>query len=241
MLELASIESIRQELGKSIAIIITDLGVRIKPDFYAQKRIIYYLLTYYQDLSIRDIQLAFELAIVGKINVDIEHYNSFDIRYLARTLNAFRKYRTEQQQKLKSHEKPLEISEKDKENIRIKYYKKLVKADITYKQTGVLPILFHWMAYNHILEIGVLQVSENYWTNLIYEAEKIYKYQLQQSNKKEHKEILKNFETVKYVYPFELTRIREIAKKLAIQDFFENLKNNNENLNDIFMKIGSYD
>ena len=222
--------------------IISDLGINAMPDQYSQKRIIYYLLSYYQDFSIRDIQLAFEFAIVGKISVDIEHYQSFDVKYLSNILNTFRKYRNEKQIRIRAKEEnSKELSEEEKKILEIQYLKYLGKADKTYKTTGVLPISIHWIAYNQLVEIEVLAISESYWLELIQRAEKTYKNQLKQSKKKEDKEILKHFETVKYIYPFELTRIRNIAKKIAIQDFFKNLKINKKNLSDIFIQAGTYD
>lgn len=243
MLKITDKESIRLEIAKSIAVAITDLGIKSIPDQYLQKRIIYYLLTYYRDFSIEDLQLAFELAIVGKLDVEIEHFQSFSIKYLSRILNAFRKYRNEKNIRIRekqTHETK-ELNEEEREILKIKYLKNLVQTYETYKNTGVLKILIHWIAYNHLIEIEILKISENYWLELIQRAEIKYKKRLKQSKKKEDKNILIHFETVKYIYPFELTRIRNIAKEIAIQDFFENLKRNNESLNDIFIKSGTYD
>ncbi len=243
MLKIADKESIRQEIGKSIAIVITDLGVKTMPDKYAQKRIVYYLLSYYKDFSIEEIRLAFELAIVGKLEIEIEHYQSFDIKYLSKILNAYRKYRNEKKLRIRAEQmqEPKEPTAKEIRISKIKYLKTLSKTYENYKNTGVLNRFIHWVAYNQLIEIQVLEISENYWVELIQRSEKIYKTQLKKSKKKENKEILKQFETVKYIYPFELSRIRNIAKKLAIQDFFESLKRNNENLNEIFIKTGSYE
>ena len=243
MLKIADKESIRQEIGKNIAIVITDLGVKTMPDKYAQKRIIYYLLSYYKDFSIEEIRLAFELAIVGKLEVEIEHYQSFDIKYLSKILNAYRKYRNEKNIRIRAKQKQ-ESKEPTAEEIKtskIKYLKILSKTYENYRNTGTLNRFIHWVAYNQLIEIQVLEISENYWTELIQRAEIIYKIELSKSKKQEHKEILKYFEIVKYIYPYELSRIRNIAKKLAIQDFFESLKRNNENLNEIFIKTGSYE
>lgn len=243
MLKLANKESIRREIGESIAIVITDLGVKTMPDKYTQKRIIYYLLTYYRDFSIDEIKLAFELALVGKITVDIEHYHSFDIKYLSRILNAFRKYRNEQNRILlaSTPKKPTIISEQEKKASRIKYFRSLERIYETYQNTGILNIFTHWIAYNQLLEIGLLKVGENDWIRFIRQAENDYKKQLIQSNKREDKAILHRFDTIKYTYPNELSRIRNIAKKLAIQDFFQKLNQANENLNELFKISGIYE
>jgi len=243
MLKLATIDSIRQEIGECIAVIISDIGVKTMPDKYAQKRIIYYLLSYYRDFSIQEIRLAFELALVGKVQVDVEHYQSFDIRYLSRILNAFRLYRNEQNQRLITNQ-PIKlepISEKEKQKIEIKYYKSLEKAYEYYEATGIFNISIHWLAYNQLLEIGLLEINDNDWIRFIRKAEIDYKTHLEHSQNIEHKEILKKFERVKHTYPNELSRIRNIAKKIALQDFFRKLKNTNKNLNELFKKIGIYE
>ena len=247
VLKFAEKKIIRQEIGKSITIIISDLGIKTIPDIYAQKRIIYYILTYYQDFSIEEIKVAFEMAIVGKLDVETEHFQSFDVKYISTILNSFRKFRNEKiflkqaKENQKQSQKSEELSKNEQEELQAEYLKRLVESYEIYKKTGIINILIHWIAYNQLLEIQVLEISENYWTELMQRAEIAYKNELQRSKKQEHKEILKHFETAKYVYPFELSRIRNIAKKLAILDFFKNLKQNNENLSEIFIKTGSYE
>lgn len=238
---------IHTETGKAIALVIADLGLKTMPDSLAQKRMIHYLINYYQDLSFEEIVKAFELALVGKFEVNTEHYDSFDIKYLTRILNAYRVYRNELTRKLKPtlqipEHKPTET---EKRNSRIQFFQHLEKTYQEFLKTGKLNILVPWLVYNRLLNYNILHISEARWNQLMEQAGLKYQRRLQEpknlSQQVQFKLILETFEQAKHNYPFELSRIRNIAKEIAVENYFENLKNTQSNFNEILAKSDVYE
>ena len=89
------------ELGKIFMQVIGDMGIKNLPSKATEQRIIYYIVNYYKDFSLQEIRKAFELAIIGEIEADAEHYHSFDIKYICKILNAYRKRRIKAKEILK--------------------------------------------------------------------------------------------------------------------------------------------
>ena len=240
-------DDIQRRIGTTIAIIVADLGLKTIPDQLAQKRMIHYLLNYYQDLSFEEIIKAFELALVGKFAVNIEHYDSFDIKYLTKILNAYREYKRLNTPKLPTarNEAPKPPTEAEKRQIRISFFQNLEKSYKTFVKTGKLDIIIHWLVYNKLLDNNIIHVSENEWNVLMDKATKLHKLRLNSpktaSQKTEFTTILQNFEKLKFKYPFELSRIQNIAKEIAVVEFFQELKRNNSNFHTIVVKSGVYE
>ena len=240
-------EIIKTQVGKAIALVVADLGLKTMPDQLAQQRMIHYLLNYYQDFSFEDIVKAFELALVGKFQVNIEHYDSFDIKYLTKILNAYREYKKLNTPKLPAArtEEVKPPTEAEKRQTRIRFFKNLEKTYQSFIKTGKLDIMIHWLVYNILLENRILRISENDWTVLIDKATKLHKLRLNSpktvNQKTEFTTILQNFEKLKFKYPFELSRIQNIAKEIAVIEFFQNLKINNLDFHTIIVKSGVYE
>ncbi len=240
-------ETIQQGIGKAIALVIADLGLKTIPDQSSQKRMIHYFLNYYHDFSFEEIIKAFELAMVGKIDISIEHYDSFDIKYLTSILNAYRQYRKRKQQQQKAKPKAIaqQSTETEQRNSRIRFFRQIEKTYESYLKTGQLKIYIFWVVYNQLVDYEILQVSEEEWNIHLEQAEKIHLQRLQnpkdQSQRVQFNSIIENFEKVKYNYPFELSRIRNIAKEVAIKSFFKDLKQNKSNFNEILTISGVYE
>ena len=83
-------------LGKCFDVIILSLGIRTKPLPALAEKMIRFIRYHYAGLFVNDIELAFDLALVGKLNVDVsKHYQSFDLVFLTSVLNAYMAYRRE--------------------------------------------------------------------------------------------------------------------------------------------------
>jgi len=234
-------------IAKALVEIMTDLGIRKFPEAYTQKRIVYFLQTYYQEMSIGELKLAFELAFMDMLSVDIEHYNSFDIKYLTRILNAYRVYRNEKRKAIDrklEHDKPEPTPEEQAQHHR-NFINRIVDAYEKYKNDDVFEVRITWLVYDFLLENNLLEISENQWNVFIEEAEKIYKRRLLNNksnyNRRGRMQKLKNFEILRFQYPNELSKIRNIAKELALKAYFKMLKEKEINLKEIFIKTGVYE
>jgi hypothetical protein len=240
-------EVIQTQIGKAIALVVADLGLKTMPDALAQKRMIHYLLSYYKDFSFGDIVKAFELALVGKLQVNIEHYDSFDIKYLTRILNTYRKYRRENTRNL-NRTKQIEVhqpTQAEQRSSRIEFFLELEKTYENYRKTGNLIIPIPWFVYNKMLNYNVIQINENDWNHYLEQAVRLHKNRLHNpkslNQRNQFKTILQSFDKMKFNYPFELSRIRNITKEIALKDFFEKLKNSKTDFSEILSKSDIYE
>ncbi len=232
-------ESIRVAIGKTISLILRDIGIKIYPDKYLQKRIIHYLVEYYQDCSLSEVKTAFELAIIGSIKVNTEHYQNFDIPYLTRILNAYREYRAFNNAQMSA---PLPPSNQQK-NIHyseVQYFKRLSEV-FNLLSAGKKVFFIPVLAYNRLIEYEIMQVSDHDWLEMMQASEPQYIEQLKQRNNLESRYILKNFEYLKHQYPLERANIQRIAKKIAVYRFFRQLQETGTSLETLIKQSGIYD
>ena len=240
-------EDFELKIAKALLEIMTDLGIKTSPDEYSQNRIVYILQTYYREMSIGELKLAFELAFMDILSVDIEHYNSFDIKYLTRILNAYRAYRSEKRKAIdekleqdKPEPTPEELAQRHRN-----FLNRIVEAYEKYKNDDVFEVRITWLVYDFLLENDLLEISENQWNVFIEEAEKIHKRKLitekSCSNRTQRMQRIKNFDILRFQYPNELSKIRSIAKELALKAYFKMLKEKELNLKEIFIKSGVYE
>lgn len=73
-----------------------DLGVRQPLDEYMKKRISLFIVQRYSDLSLSEVKLSFELALMGELDLnadDVNPFNDFNVIYVTKILNAYRRKR----------------------------------------------------------------------------------------------------------------------------------------------------
>jgi len=222
-------EPFLDQLGKIFMQIVGDLGVKTLPDKAAEKRMIHYVANYYRDFTLLEIRKAFELAIVGELDVDIEHYNSFDIKYICKILNAYRTRRTKalrNMERAKPKEKEPEITPERKEQIRQQFMETICRLYEKYCRGGELNGLSLPYVYNLLIDEAILEISEQRWVELIEMAKLEYKKRLSRPKDKQERNafntILNNFAQASYTT--EADNIKRIAKEIAVKEFFRDCK-----------------
>lgn len=80
-------------IGRALDLVVEMLGIKEQPTPQASINIIKFIHTHYGYMSPMEIVFAFECALVGKIDVDLNHYNQISIMYLSRVLNEYKKFR----------------------------------------------------------------------------------------------------------------------------------------------------
>lgn len=220
-----------EQLGKIIYVIIGDLGIKTLPDTATELRITHYLMNYYRDLTLPEIQTAFELAVIGELEANTEHFNSFDLKYICGVLNAFRKRKMIAYSNLNRNIDQLkkEISQEEKQKARNDFLKILIKQYQKYCENQDMGILYYPHVYGVLKEFKLIQLTEEQIEKLMIRAKEKYKHSLQMSkNKEERKEFKAILEKFDYMTnTTEKQKIINIAKKLAVQDFFDDCKNKN--------------
>lgn len=146
------------ELGKIFMQVIGDMGIKNLPSKTTEQRIIYYIVNYYKDFSLQEIRKAFELAIIGEIEVDAEHYHSFDIKYICKILNAYRKRRTKAKELVKRNTPQIQnsVSVEQKEQTREAYIKTICLHYDKFVQTGEWGYIPLATVYDFLIEEKIL-------------------------------------------------------------------------------------
>lgn len=171
-----------------------------------------------------EIEIAFELAITGKLDIDdAKCYDQFTMEYFCRIMNAYRVYFNQNPPKIEN--KPQETPKI--ENTIIPTQKKQEVAGwlkSTLKSFGDIPLYL----YDYFDELGYVKLSgeEKYEY-----MERAYRFILDGYTKsfdwKAAKEIKKEYEKggIKGIKGFELNRIKTVAKKNIIFDIIKKHQN----------------
>ncbi|MBL4898579.1 MAG: hypothetical protein JKX76_02905 [Colwellia sp.] len=240
------LDSFLDKLGGIIAQVIGDLGVKTLPDKAGQQRIAHYIINYFGDFNTEEIKMAFELAIVGELDVDAEHYNSFEPKFVSKVLIAFRKKKRAAKIKLRQVTetyKPKEISEEERKRIRHEYIQTICKAYEKYSNGGEFILYDYRILYNILIEDEILYISEQRWVELTEAAKVEYKKRLTKPSdeieKSTFKKILSSFPVT--VYSTHLDKVKAITKELAVKYLIKDCKENGVNLPDLFIQKSGHD
>lgn len=147
-----------EQMMLSVKRIMRDNGMAVGEDTkYIVVRIMEIVRRHYGWLSIEDFRLAFELASVGKLEVDNRHYFHMTVDYVCRILNAYIRAKDEH----KTEEKP-----KEEERGITEEYKRLLNGCwFRYKYTGklVATVVQEMFLYRDLVAEGYaeeIQISE---------------------------------------------------------------------------------
>ena len=151
------------ELGKIFMQVIGDMGIKNLPSKATEQRIIHYIVNYYKDFSLQEIRKAFELAIVEELMVDAEHYHSFDIKYICKILNAYRRRRIKAKEILKRNTHLLEntVTEEQKQQAKQAFIKTVCLNYDKYAATGEWGYIPLTTVYDLLIEEGILNPQKN--------------------------------------------------------------------------------
>jgi len=92
-------------LEKTLREICKILGIKREQSQEDFMRVILFLKNNYSDLSREGIRQAVDYALTGKIEAQLEHYQSLDIKYLSQILNAYRDHIRKSELELRKMEK----------------------------------------------------------------------------------------------------------------------------------------
>lgn len=225
------LDELLPRIGGVIFQVIGDMGVKTLPDKVGEQRIAHYLLKYYRDLTLAEITLAFELAIVGKLDVDPEHYNSFDTKYVCKILNAYRTQRTTENRKIALQ------AEKDKrkepptteevEQVLTDFLESIYDQFINFQKGREVKFHVVHYAYKFLREHGILIVTEPDWRKCEAEAEQLSLRNRSQAEKTTKKG---NLNPLAAHITAEQKDEKSLTKHLLILKFFSEFSKTEQNL-----------
>lgn len=159
-------------LGKYIA---RDAGIK-NVDDYSLTRFVTVLKSYYPLFSLQEIRIAFELSMAGELdeflprdkygNPDKNHYQTFNIEYITKILNAYKKRRQETEYKAYTAlpQPESQISPETRAYYRREMKRTVIVSFLAYKYRGKLPDNVNsFLIYTEIERLGLaepIQVTE---------------------------------------------------------------------------------
>lgn len=166
--EYSSVE-LAKELRDALRWIAKDVGFRMSDNSdvqYLVVRCTEILKRYYQDLSLKDFRMAFEMCLTGELDAylprnregqpDRSHYQNFNAEYICRILNAYRSRRADVFRKvnaaMQQDASGPEMSAETKRRLENKTKQRLLDAYAVYLETGKLETTtIREMLYHQIL------------------------------------------------------------------------------------------
>lgn len=162
-------EELTYKVGLIAKYITRDAGIK-KVDDYDIARFMNVLKSYYSLLSLQEIRMAFELAMTGGLdeylprdkdgNPDKNHYQTFNIEYITKILNAYKKCRRETEYKAYTAlpRQTNNISEETKAHYKRAWKKTFMNSFLRYKYRGELPDNVNFfLLYSEIKKVGLAE------------------------------------------------------------------------------------
>ncbi len=85
----------RDEILQMLVMLMSFVGIKPEnyPDKLTKTMLVSYIIGHLGDFTVNEFLIAFSLAVSGRLDVDVKHYNSFDAIYLNRVMAAYSRYR----------------------------------------------------------------------------------------------------------------------------------------------------
>ena len=149
-----------QELERRLKVWAKMLGIKKEPTSVELKPLVEFLDKKFKDFGIDEVHEAFEKAVAGELDVDVEHYQSYDLIYVSKILIAYRKFRGkvlqewDRQQTKKQVEQVMNAKSTDKElhDALVEFIKENKKIPTNWDWSGVYKHLEDTGDINYTLE-----------------------------------------------------------------------------------------
>lgn len=189
-----------------------------------------HILKYYGGHTCKELQLAFEMAMAGKLDVDSNCYENFSCLYFSKIMNSYRKWAEQVYDQI-----PAYIPENSLENKRVltdedmESWVRETSAIVTdIEKIWFVPIeVYEWLLSKKKIKINQKQRDEYLQTAIKLRHEQLVD-SVQKSIYKNIENRLAEFNRMKGRGEFdkvESLAIKNIAKKIAVFNYFKSLKN----------------
>ena len=152
------------------------IGLKEAPDDESMFMLVVFVKENFIDVSLSEITNAFNMACAGKLNVNVEHYNSFSPIYISKIINAYKEnkrmvmhrlYEAEQNAIKKENEKPLtpeQLEQKNTENALTVFQH--------YQQDGRIPD-YGFMIYDFLVSKKLIKFNKEEKTEILTRAKEM--------------------------------------------------------------------
>lgn len=144
-----------ENLKQVLRLAMLKLGIRAKnlPDEEEKQILIQHILEYYGNHTCEEIKLAFDLAIAGKLNIDVKAYENFSCLYFSQIMIAYREWTKYPMQKVRMKQERLMLPYEHRTGLTdeemIEWYNETLESIETCNDYNFLsPILYNWASNN---------------------------------------------------------------------------------------------
>jgi regulator of sigma D len=152
------------------------IGLKEAPDDEQMFMLVVFVKENFTQLSLGEITNAFNLAIAGTLNINVEHYNSFSPIYISKIFNAYlehkkdvmyKMHKLEEEAAQKEKNKPLseeELEEKNKENA--------IMVFTNYQSEKTIPD-YGYVIYDYLIGKKLISFNKEEKTEILAEAKRM--------------------------------------------------------------------
>jgi len=207
-------------------------GIKEKVDDLYKADIKNMMLNHYKHFSLNEITYAFELERYGKLGDKTQHFQLFNADYVSTVLKKYETWKAVTRKQNNINTLKIENSnEMTPEEIEFSMIEGCDRIFREYKLNHRIEGVYVHI-YDHLFKKGLLP-RDKFYKDMIFAKAQVIAISEVKANARENNEPKKTMErAIKEIEDkVNLTPIA-IAKKLALEDYFQKLIKNNENLND---------
>ena len=208
---------------------------------YAAARFLSTIKNYYDDLSIKEIKMAFELASVGELdewlpkdkngNPDAKAYNSFNVDFYTKILKAYRAKRSKVWHGIKKAlpSPDLEISQEQRLENRKAFINDIYKSFDEYKNKQIKPNFVLSIFIEELVSQGLIKELKKPLKSTL---DKVYRNMLLKTKGKERKSLIDKYHSSKYDGVL-LTEAQAMQNNIDIKMCFDDIIENKKDIRDL--------
>lgn len=219
-------ESSTEELKQTIRYILVKLGVRERnwPEDDEKIILLRHFVENYAWHTLNEIVLAFDMAIVGKLDGDFACYENFTCEYVSRVMRAYRRWAAEEYKQIPAPPSPERPKEKISDFAMLRWLAQEIQFIKTGKPVEFVPLEL----YDYLDMRGKINISKEekqlYLEKAVqWRANDLAK-EVEKNNSLDNRTVLKQFSFMRkrgYFTGPEVERLKGIAKKLLFFDLVQ--------------------
>ncbi len=220
-------------LGQQIDKIMLCLGIKKNVDQDVANKIVSFTHTNLGYLYPCEIEIAFDLALLGKINVDLKHFHDFNLMYYTSVMNPYVKYRSDVIAKArKEHQKMIDNKPSAEETLK-QELEFLVNFWNEFMQNG-------WMEKDHRFNYIYTIITKNKIKADIFENKSsLHKKYLEEARpiaearerkKEKDKGVRGTTDMTEIIKDLFDPNVYNVARELVVKQYFERMKEKNINI-----------
>ena len=211
-------------------------GVKPLPLDEEMRLFVEYVAEHFHRMSLLEIDNAFNLATAGKLDVDPNHYQSFNVIYISSILNSYKNYKGKyilDYQKQLAESQKVEPTEEEKTQLMIE---SILEAFEKYKEKREYNH-FGWVSYDFLTRLGCLKLSDEEKQEILENAramsvEELENKKLETTHIREKRDISKTIESILNDASGKDDIVIKKCKNLGLMRYYDYILKNNLSLND---------